>query len=242
MRRRLPPGVRMYTGDDFNYAELIAGRGFGASRCTARATRCWASSMRSRRPPAPRWASWPQGNRSGSTRSWALRCRSRATSSRRPRASTRPAWCSWPGSSHPPPPSGARAPPSPPPPVPSPPPPPLPPPLPPPPPSPPKRAAALPAVAAVPCKSGPAGQHHGPWRAGLHRWSSGCRRPAPEGAGPDHRGRASQVSGSSENKLEAAENGTPGPTWCAKVWALCGLRRARHLAVHRLYLVTSPRP
>jgi hypothetical protein len=25
MRRRLPPGVRMYTGDDFNYAELLAG-------------------------------------------------------------------------------------------------------------------------------------------------------------------------------------------------------------------------
>ena len=25
MRRKLPPGVRMYTGDDFNYAELIAG-------------------------------------------------------------------------------------------------------------------------------------------------------------------------------------------------------------------------
>ncbi|MDB5843469.1 MAG: hypothetical protein JWP79_779, partial [Polaromonas sp.] len=30
MRRQLPPGVRMYTGDDFNYAELIAGDGFGA--------------------------------------------------------------------------------------------------------------------------------------------------------------------------------------------------------------------
>ncbi|WP_298926667.1 dihydrodipicolinate synthase family protein [uncultured Ramlibacter sp.] len=30
MRRRLAPGVRMYTGDDFNYAELIAGDGFGA--------------------------------------------------------------------------------------------------------------------------------------------------------------------------------------------------------------------
>lgn len=30
MRRRLPPGVRMYTGDDFNYAELIAGDGQGA--------------------------------------------------------------------------------------------------------------------------------------------------------------------------------------------------------------------
>lgn len=28
MRRRLPAGVRMYTGDDFNYAELIAGDGF----------------------------------------------------------------------------------------------------------------------------------------------------------------------------------------------------------------------
>ena len=31
MRRRLPPGVRMYTGDDFNYAELIAGDGIGAA-------------------------------------------------------------------------------------------------------------------------------------------------------------------------------------------------------------------
>ena len=30
MRRRLPPGVRMYTVDDFNYAELIAGDGFGS--------------------------------------------------------------------------------------------------------------------------------------------------------------------------------------------------------------------
>jgi hypothetical protein len=29
MRRRLPAGVRMFTGDDFNYAELIAGDGFG---------------------------------------------------------------------------------------------------------------------------------------------------------------------------------------------------------------------
>jgi hypothetical protein len=30
MRRRLPAGVRMYTGDDFNYAELIAGDGHGS--------------------------------------------------------------------------------------------------------------------------------------------------------------------------------------------------------------------
>ncbi len=31
MRRRLPDGVRMYTGDDFNYAELIAGDALGYS-------------------------------------------------------------------------------------------------------------------------------------------------------------------------------------------------------------------
>jgi hypothetical protein len=31
MRRRLPGGMRMYTGDDFNYAELIAGDGEGYS-------------------------------------------------------------------------------------------------------------------------------------------------------------------------------------------------------------------
>ena len=31
MRRRLPPGVKMYTGDDFNYAELIAGDDQGHS-------------------------------------------------------------------------------------------------------------------------------------------------------------------------------------------------------------------
>ena len=31
MRRRLPAGVRMYTGDDFNYAELIAGDAFGSN-------------------------------------------------------------------------------------------------------------------------------------------------------------------------------------------------------------------
>ena len=32
MRRRLPEGVRMYTGDDFNYAELIAGDGTGSAQ------------------------------------------------------------------------------------------------------------------------------------------------------------------------------------------------------------------
>ena len=36
MRRRLPQGVRMYTGDDFNYAELIAGDDAGLFRRAAR--------------------------------------------------------------------------------------------------------------------------------------------------------------------------------------------------------------
>jgi len=31
MRRQLPPGVRMYTGDDFNFAELIEGDATGHS-------------------------------------------------------------------------------------------------------------------------------------------------------------------------------------------------------------------
>ncbi len=31
LRRRLPPGVRLYTGDDFNYADLIRGDGEGHS-------------------------------------------------------------------------------------------------------------------------------------------------------------------------------------------------------------------
>ena len=43
-RRAARPGVRLYTGDDFNYPELIAGDD------AAHSTRCWASSTRS--PPA----------------------------------------------------------------------------------------------------------------------------------------------------------------------------------------------
>ncbi len=48
MRRRLPDGVKMLTGDDFNFAELIAGDERGIP------TRFSASSMRSRRPPRRR--------------------------------------------------------------------------------------------------------------------------------------------------------------------------------------------
>ena len=58
MRRRLPAGVRMYTGDDFNYAELIAGDGVGSAPTIGTATRCSASSTRSRRRRAPRWRRW----------------------------------------------------------------------------------------------------------------------------------------------------------------------------------------
>ena len=50
MRRRLPQGVRMYTGDDFNYAELIAGNARAAPM------RSLASSTRLRPPRRPRWA------------------------------------------------------------------------------------------------------------------------------------------------------------------------------------------
>ena len=40
MRARLPAGVRMYTGDDFNYDRLILGRtAFTATRCSASSTR-----------------------------------------------------------------------------------------------------------------------------------------------------------------------------------------------------------
>ena len=46
--RPCPAGVRLYTGDDFNYPELIDGDG------STTPTRCWASSRPSTRPPRPR--------------------------------------------------------------------------------------------------------------------------------------------------------------------------------------------
>ena len=91
MRRRLPQGVRMYTGDDFNYAELIAGDARGLFRRAARHFRRdraggRGGARRARRAATPR----------PSTTSSRRPCRCRATSSRRRRASTRPASCSWP--------------------------------------------------------------------------------------------------------------------------------------------------
>jgi Protein of unknown function (DUF993) len=87
MRRRLPQGVRMYTGDDFNYAELIAGDARGYSDALL--------GIFDRRHP-PRSAPSPAATARPSTTSWRRRCRCRATCSKRPRASTRPALCSWP--------------------------------------------------------------------------------------------------------------------------------------------------
>ena len=93
MRRQLAKGVRMYTGDDFNYAELIAGDAQGLQRRAARHLRCHrAGGIRRARGAGCRR---PQA---ASTRSWRRPCRCRATSSRRRRASTRPASCSWPTS------------------------------------------------------------------------------------------------------------------------------------------------
>ena len=93
LRRRLPKGVRCYTGDDFNYPELIAGDEKGFSHALLGifdplgpaggrgGTRCWTP-----------------GTRPASANSSTPRSSCPATSSRRRPASTRPAWCSWPGS------------------------------------------------------------------------------------------------------------------------------------------------
>ncbi len=63
MRRRLDPAVRMYTGDDFNYAELIAGDAQGYSHA------CWVFSMPSLRPLRPRSPRWRRATRRASTTS-----------------------------------------------------------------------------------------------------------------------------------------------------------------------------
>ena len=64
MRRRLPAGVRMYTGDDFNYAELIAGDGVG-SRADAAAQRRAAGHLRRHRAGGERRAGRAGGGRRG---------------------------------------------------------------------------------------------------------------------------------------------------------------------------------
>jgi hypothetical protein len=91
LRARLPAAVRMYTGDDFNYAELIAGDG-------ERYSHALLGIFDPIAPAASAALSALAEGRTGATRSWRRPCRCPATSSRRRPASTRPAWCSWPGS------------------------------------------------------------------------------------------------------------------------------------------------
>lgn len=55
LRRRLPAGVKMYTGDDFNYPELIEGDDQGFSHV------CWGSSTRWPPPPPMPSTDWPKG-------------------------------------------------------------------------------------------------------------------------------------------------------------------------------------
>ena len=91
MRRKLPKGVRMYTGDDFNFAELIEGDAQGYSDALL-------GIFDSIAPAASQALSYlAKMKRQTTTRYWHPRSRCPATSSRRRRASIRPAWCSWPG-------------------------------------------------------------------------------------------------------------------------------------------------
>ena len=90
MRRRLDKRIKMYTGDDFNYAELIAGDEQGFSHALL------GISMPSRRRRPTRCRGSRPATKPASTTCWGRRCRCRATSSRRRRGSTRPASSSWP--------------------------------------------------------------------------------------------------------------------------------------------------
>ena len=90
MRRRLPQGVRMYTGDDFNYPELIRGDESGYSHALLGIFDAIAPAA------SAALAALSAASARRSTPSWSQPFRCRATSSNLPRASTRPGWCSWP--------------------------------------------------------------------------------------------------------------------------------------------------
>ena len=92
LRRRLPAGVRLYTGDDFGYAGLIRGDDTGHSDALLGAFAAVTAPGR-RRAARPR-----RGRpRRATTRRSGRRSRSAASSSRSRRTTTRPAWPSWPG-------------------------------------------------------------------------------------------------------------------------------------------------
>jgi len=92
LRRRLPAGVKMYTGDDFNYAELMAGDEAGYSHGLLGIFDPLPRLQR------PRCRNWLQGAPRRSVSCWIPPWPCRARSSARPPATTRPVWCSWPGS------------------------------------------------------------------------------------------------------------------------------------------------
>ena len=97
MRRRLPPGVRMYTGDDFNYAELIAGDGW--QRADARHSDALLGIFDAIAPAASAaLAALAAGDEARFHAILAPTVPLSRHIFRRRRASTRPASCSWPGS------------------------------------------------------------------------------------------------------------------------------------------------
>ena len=91
LRRRLPEGVVMFTGDDFNYPDLIAGDGDGHSHALLGifdpiAPAAALALQHLDRATSRRFTPY-------STRPWLLRA---AFSRRRP-GTTNVEWCSWPG-------------------------------------------------------------------------------------------------------------------------------------------------
>ena len=92
LRRRLPAGVRLYTGDDFSYAGLIRGDADGST-----ATRCSARSPRSPPRPRRRWRPSTRATSRATTPRSGRRSRSAERSSSRRLTTTRSAWPSWPG-------------------------------------------------------------------------------------------------------------------------------------------------
>jgi hypothetical protein len=88
MRRRLPDNVVMYTGDDFDYTEMIEGDF---------RTRCWASSMPSRLQHRQHWCVLPPVITRDTDGFWLPQSLYPVASSRRQPSTTKPGLSSWPG-------------------------------------------------------------------------------------------------------------------------------------------------
>ena len=92
VRAALPAGVRLYTGDDFNYPELILGDGERHSDALL------GSSPPSLRPRPPLCGRWTPATSRDTAPRWTRRCRWRVICSGPRRSTTRPGLRSWPGS------------------------------------------------------------------------------------------------------------------------------------------------